>query len=231
MSCYNWERGVIKLPSKEWPKFRKGLIEKWNEQQLEVLEKAQEAHLAATAAAKGRKGKARQPLVLKAVAAVCGGSIDGRGYFTSYGRRDWDGSYEDDSASLMWDAVKDLILVGSIHDETATKTKNPQKKDLAIWPVSKSCTLTIGEASVSFDNDARSVSWDVYENNHSVERARGHWYAKALFRALSRIEWTRGTGGKIIGNDEYNKDSDCEGGGGNYVTSSFGPLGKTRGLW
>jgi len=42
------------------------------------------------------------------------------------------------------------------------------------------------------------------------------------------VEWTRGSGGTIIGNDEYNQDSDAVGGGGNYVCYEFGPRKKVK---
>ncbi len=230
MSCYNWERGTIKLPTKEWPKFRKSMIKLWNDRQLDSLAVAKKAHEKATLAAKGKRGRGRQPLILAAIAGVCGGRIE-HGYFRADKSSYHGVSERNEFAHERWDVVTDLILVGSIREGTATKTKNPQKKDLRIFPVSKSCTLSIGEGSVSFDNDTRSVVWDVYENNHAVERAHKHWLAQALFRKLQGMLWTRGTGGKIVGNDEYNRDSEYEGGGGNYVTSSFGPLGKTRGFW
>lgn len=69
----------------------------------------------------------------------------------------------------------------------------------------------------------REVHWRVGENNRACERARDHPMAKALFAALSRVKWTRGSGGQIVGNNEYNRDDRSAGGGGNYVVSEYGP--------
>src|SRR5690606_40658386 len=40
---------------------------------------------------------------------------------------------------------------------------------------------------------------------------------KAFENALRKVMWVRGTGGKLVGNDEYNRDSRYEGGGANYA--------------
>ncbi len=47
-----------------------------------------------------------------------------------------------------------------------------------------------------------------------------------FFAALSKVRRTRGTGGVITGNDEANRESDHAGGGANYITDGFGPLGQ-----
>jgi len=45
----------------------------------------------------------------------------------------------------------------------------------------------------------------------------------AFFRALGQVVWTRGTGGEIVGNDEYNRESKASGDGGNFTKQTFGP--------
>ena len=98
----------------------------------------------------------------------------------------------------------------------------PQKKKFPFLALSKSTGLNLSGAHVSFNNENHSVAWEVYENNRAVESANEHWFAKKLFAALGSVKWTRNSGGQIIGNDEYNRDADYEGGGGHYVTKSYG---------
>jgi hypothetical protein len=68
----------------------------------------------------------------------------------------------------------------------------------------------------------------VPSNNHACETARRHPVAAAFFAALGRVRWTRGSGGEIVGNDEYNRDVDYEGGGANYVVDRYGPTPSRR---
>ena len=76
--------------------------------------------------------------------------------------------------------------------------------------------------NVSLDLKAKTASWDVDENNHACESARRTPIGRAFFRALGRITWTRGSGGTIVGNDEYNREGGGEGEGGHYVTGEYG---------
>lgn len=41
MSCYEWERGSITLSAKDWPAFRKSMLEAWNAGQEELFSQAQ----------------------------------------------------------------------------------------------------------------------------------------------------------------------------------------------
>lgn len=103
------------------------------------------------------------------------------------------------------------------------KFRCPRLSHLDLRKISIGSTLHFDEATVSFFDKNCTVEWDVTENNHSIDHAREHPIAKEFFRMLHKINWVRGTGGKIVGNDEYNRDSGYEGGGANYITQQFGP--------
>lgn len=107
----------------------------------------------------------------------------------------------------------------------AGKPLKPKKKD---YPkaTSTSTLFSYGEVEIGFDNKTRCIEWRVDENNRAVEHAHSHPVSKAFFKALKEITWTTKTGGVFVGNDEYNRDNMGSGGGGNYVTSSYGGIGK-----
>lgn len=94
------------------------------------------------------------------------------------------------------------------------------------FPTNRTVRFDAGdEATVYFDRERRTVTWDVPSNNHAVESARQSPVGQALFAALDRVRWTHGTGGVIVGNDEYNQDANDVGGGGNYCTGAYGYVG------
>jgi len=225
MSCYNSENGKIIIPSAKWAEFRKGLLTLWNAKQETVLADALRAHKAAEAAAKGKRGKVRQDALLLAIAQACGGTINQWGGFEARGSGSSWGGGRDDTQYEKWETITHLIC-DRTDGEVALKT--PKKKDLTTFAITQDARIDCGDATVTFTNATKTVGWYVSENNRAVESAHDHWFAKALFAALNKMEWTRGSGGKIIGNDEYNRDSDHEGGGGNYVTFDFHPLTKAE---
>jgi hypothetical protein len=193
MSCNEWEAGTLIIPSAQWAKFRKGLLTEWNDHQVTVLATAKKAHKAAVAAGKGKRGEKRGSAMKAAVARICGGRIGEYGDFESNHRGGHD----------SYDTVHGLLWKGW---GANAKFQSPQKKDLPFVAISKDASLELGDASVSFNNAGRTVRWNVYENNHAVESAKGHWFAKKFWAAISRITWTRGSGGEVRGNNEYNED-------------------------
>ena len=114
---------------------------------------------------------------------------------------------------------------------TSDQGRGPQrirKEDLE-FPTSRMVVFRAGrEGYIVFDRDSHSASWTTGENNHAVENARGSATAATFFRSLGTVAWTRGSGGVITGNDEYNQDSREAGSGANYTTAGFGPIGAQR---
>jgi len=105
-----------------------------------------------------------------------------------------------------------------------TKVRKPRKN---MFPVYGNTATTFHDTncSVHFDNERRVAVWNVPENNRACEDARAGNIGKAFRASLAKVKWTRGSGGTIVGNDEYNRDAgrDYEGGGGSYVVERFGP--------
>lgn len=195
MSKYEWERGTIKLPSKDYPRFRKEMISAWNKRQLHLFEVAADIFKQLKSASPKPKASELGSAITRAI-----------------------GSKVSESSS---DAIFDLITTRSVTGEL--KLRAPRKADLSIYKVSSGCTLDLEDACIHFDDKSSSITWSVAENNHAREHARSHPIARELFSRLNKITWVRGTGGSLVGNDEYNRDNDYEDGGGNYVTAYYGP--------
>lgn len=211
MSCNEWERGTIKIPAGAWAKFRGDLIRAWNAKQDDLFETAAKVAAQGKAAAQGKRGKNRSKAIDAAVARACGGRLD-----------EWGDFWGSEESREGYEAVCRLILNTNGWGDNRTVTlKTPKKSDLDKKPVSKSCVIHLPGATVAFNNTTKSVTWDVPECNRACESARNHWFSKRLFSALSRIEWTRNSGGTIVGNNEYNCDSDDVGGGANYVVVEY----------
>jgi|ERR1035437_2643054 hypothetical protein len=95
--------------------------------------------------------------------------------------------------------------------------------------INRTVSWQFGEGGIRLEG--RKLFYEVSENNHACDRAREHPLAQKLFAYLSKVNWTRGTGGVVVGNDEYNQDNRSSGGGANYTKDSFGPLGERDFEW
>jgi hypothetical protein len=80
------------------------------------------------------------------------------------------------------------------------------------------------EADISFQG--RTVIWEVGENNHAVDAARGTELAILFFRHLDRITWTRGTGGVGLYHSEYQDDSTDPNAHARSISFAYGPQGE-----
>lgn len=212
MSRNEWERGEIKLSTKEFSSVRRDLIAFHNARQVRLFERAKRVYGLLKAAGKGKRGfdyHAAFELTLRVP-----------DHQRSYRADDLDGYDE------IFDAIFPSEQIAAMPFERSRKPKAPKKNQFAPLKQSVERIDVGGEAGIGFDRKRRVVTWGVAENNHSVERAHDHPIGREFFNRLSRVVWTRGTGGEIVGNDEYNQDTDFAGGGANYVTQRFGAAGK-----
>jgi hypothetical protein len=204
MSHYEWERGEIKLPSSETAAVKAAVRDAYNRYRDTVHDIckrwwAQNKTSSAKVYAEKLHGFEPRHFGLPA------------------------DPYGDDNV-LSNDVIQVLQGIIGWYEGGTKRPRQVQQKDIdaAIGPraTNRTNAFSFDEASITFKGN--TVVWNVRENNHAVDTARAHPVAIALFNKLRRMTWTRGSGGKIVGNDEYN-DGDGEGGRANYATEEFGP--------
>jgi hypothetical protein len=207
MSCYEWERGDIKMSVKEYSRVKKAFIESMKKAQEDAYNNALKLYNRIIETTKGKRGV----------------DFESAYHNCQYSRTStyssWGSGYTETN----------LDKSGTFYSKYVNRTKKPlkpKKKDYITKVDRKNVSVDLEDAYIGFRDSSRTITWEVSENNHAKEHAHAHPLAKTLFNLLHKVEWTRGTGGTIVGNDEYNRDDSYAGGGGNYITMSFGPLGK-----
>lgn len=220
MSRYEWEQGVITLSTKEMAAMRKAAAAYYNGALQTDLEKLTKLAEAVKLMGKGKRG-------FNFRAALGNELAREESTFSRWGGRSrvWQfklfDEYDDDVMRLLLDDAGKIV----IPKKTALKQASV-RTDLAYPP--QHCPSSSGEGGFTFNPERRTVTWDVSENNHACERARESLMGKFFFNYLSKVTWTRGTGGVIVGNDEYNRDDRESGGGGNFTKDRFGPQGAAE---
>jgi len=215
MSCYEWERGTFKLSVTEYAKFKKSFMNGMKTKYEKAYEDAVAIHADILKQAKGKRNVDWYGL-FNANRYV---RITHHGYFSTITEKDRD-SFEIAFRSMF------RKTSGSCDISKNCRPLKPRKGDFSIKTKQKNPSFSFEEANISFDDKAHTIHWNVDENNHACETAHEHEVGKMFFQLLGKVNWTRGTGGEIIGNDEYNQDCDYAGGGGNLTKASYGPIGK-----
>lgn len=197
MSCYEWQRGSVKIPASEWSTFKKSVLGAYNKIVKRDFALAVNAYNYLKVSAKGRRNyRYKQNLVLKL-----------------------------QEANLNWDSYNRIELSMFPLTETRTTPLKPKKKDFKLVN-NQTEYIDLDEFGIGISNKNKTLYWEVTENNHAVDRAHNHPVTIAVFAALNNVNWKRNSGGIIVANDEYNRQDDGPGGGGNYVTHAYGPLGE-----
>jgi len=204
MSCYEWERGEFKLSCAEYRRVKKQMIAAYKEYWDNYYINALKVYEKMIAAAKGKRNVNWQQIYQGCSFVNCA--------HYSFGHR--------------VEYTEELDPEGKVYNSYSMGNKRPpkpKKKDFKPNIDRKKFCIHFEETSISFNDQNKTIIWHVDENNHACERAKQHELGKVFFKILSTVKWTRGTGGQIVGNDEYNGDSYEAGSGGNYVKATYGP--------
>lgn len=192
MSRYEWAAGTIKLPSDQWSAFRKALINRHNEYLHQAYLTARKIHEEIKSDSRYKRDYGYSQAVNEKLYTLP------------------NMSFPEHIRHLISNSLLD-------YQDYKFKLKLPKKKD---FPKANLKTTRYG--MFVLDHEEKSMYFSVEENNHAVDRAFEDKFVSYVFKLLDNVTWTRSSGGTIVGNDEYNRESEYEGGGGNYVVRKYG---------
>lgn len=105
------------------------------------------------------------------------------------------------------------------------KPRRAKKTDYQ-WPTKTTKHLYGDNLTISLDRKTRTLTYSV-DGNHARDYADQSVLGQAWIKAMREVKWTHGTGGVLLGNDEYNEEAGQSymGGGGSYAVAAYGYLG------
>ena len=212
MSCYEWESGSISIPRAEWPAFKAVIRDAHNAEQKRMLALTTRLQEELVKASAGQRNVDWRKLSHEVTDRVCSRERDSWHILD----RLFAPNREKACAAAGKPYADPMDLKGS--------AGRPPKPTKGMFPEANGKTMTfdVTDGCITLDDAARTVHWQVHENNHAIEHARDHPVSQALFRALDHMKWDTKCGGEIVGNNEYNRDSRDAGGGGNTVNARYG---------
>ena len=214
MSRREWEEGTIKLPAAEFARVRQAVADAVTKRNQNIYDKAQEFWKTLTP-----KQKRDHEAYVKAFES----------FEHAHTTTTWHKYGGSEAKSKLPAELAEAIGANrfGLHGKPIARLK---KEDLD-FPTNRDTTFHGGsysDGTLDFDRSRNTVTWTVSEGNHAVDHARGSDIWEAFDAAMSKVKWTRGTGGSFSGNDEYNQESRESGYGGNYTTAGYGPLGAVE---
>lgn len=224
MSTNEEEKGTLVLPTSAIIPLRRALVDAANAERKQILDLATRVH----AFLKSDAGKADRLAISKALKSSNGWTVSDRLHDVS---RRMDRNAHNDDRDEVYSQVADLILPHPPFPKPGEKAaprklQAPKKKDLPMLPAA-TWSFEGPECGVSINQERRTVSWRVERNNHAVDNAWDSALGKAFRQALSKIKWTRATGGVFRYSNEYAEDAALDyGSNAVSISSAFGPLGK-----
>lgn len=208
MGHWETEHGDIILPSAEYAAVRQAVQNAEHAHQTKVFEETQEFW-------KGLTRKEQTDPAAYEAARVR--HIAERRRLTESALRGWGRRSITPHAEEVIDAVDwRLTLSRGAAPARVLKSDIP-------FPTNRTTSFRAGEGSITFDKDTKSVLWETGQYRNVIDKARNSPAGAALFEAVRKVKWTRGTGGIFRGNNE-NHSEEAEDRG-DYVTTAYGPVG------
>jgi hypothetical protein len=226
MSRTDWEHGDVKLSGKEFTAVRRDMVAFHNANQTRFFERSKTIYTRLKTAGKGKRG---YDFHMAFQLAMSGASDEALRVndAAAYNRQM---SYREAADVEGYEEIQDALFPYESTEHFTGRSRKPKAPKKSAFKMLKQNAegIPVGhEAGISFNRKTRTIHWSTGENNHAVERAHDHPTGREFFKRLSRVNWTRGTGGEFIGNDEYNEDAGRNyAGGGSYVTHRFGNAEK-----
>ena len=177
MSCYGWEKGEVKLPTKEWKSFKTNLISKLQYRQEELLGKANALY----DQVKTQKPKDKAQFIRSQLTRDQ----------SSYGRDNFE--YSENEV--------DKIIAALLKEN---RLRKPKASDFKIKKTEVS--FQDQEIDVRLDNKTKMVYYRSDDNNHSIDVARGTYLGKTIIILLQRVNYSNRTGGYFESQTEYDTD-------------------------
>lgn len=227
MSKYEWEQGEFKLPTAEFTKLRKRLEQVEKARKQATFDHAQEFWKGLSAKEK-RDERAYQDAIERYCYPQRTNMAGGYRPLPGYPNGLDEHSAAELAETLSWTTRRQVETDSGGLTWERCPPRRILKTDMD-FPTNRTTSFDVGdEGSIRFNREQSSVTWDIPDNNHAVERAHSDPFAAVFFRGLNNIRWTRDTGGVLVGNDEYNEDNRDVGGGANYTTFAIGPRGEAQ---
>lgn len=209
MSNYQEERGTYTIPAKELPALHKALRTYANDFHAKVRAEVERLHQLA----EGTRSVTRYAETMR-----------GESIFDSWYRVEgiFGTAREADPVDLAAGEINHQMLTTAsrgwkgIHKPTLAEIERCAPK------VTNRTAVFHPDHETTISFNGRAVTWEVMENNRSVDYAHESPMADVFWTQMNTIEWTRNSGGDSLYADEYSREL---GGGGDIETNAYGPLG------
>lgn len=217
MSCYEWERGQVLLPQAAVTPLKKVLRVHVNREHEQAVKLANEFYAYS-------KGTRSRKLFLERLST----------WQVSKARRDRYGHpVHDPIVRGVRDLLEDSVGGRYIRDPERTPHKLTVAEISKRFPKATNKTNKFRvrchegcEAGI-IELDGRTLSWECFENNHATERFHEAPIVVEMFKQLKRVQWTRDTGGRSWGSNEYADEARRDDGyAADLAQETWGPVGE-----